>query len=125
MRQPGDVLSRRWNPSPKKRGETPPASVLDLALAGAPLPPPLVLFPVYRSDIDLPISRSLPWLLGVRCMWLQVGLRADVNVIDMTTLRLHQPRIVHDLPTGASRWIQTATGYRMTMVYGNFDIILA
>lgn len=49
---------------------------------------------------------------------LEVGLRADVNVIDMATLTLHPPRIVHDLPTGASRWIQTATGYRMTMVAG-------
>ena len=48
----------------------------------------------------------------------QVGLRADVNVIDMATLTLHPPRITNDLPTGASRWIQTASGYRMTMVAG-------
>lgn len=73
---------------------------------------------------------------------LKAGLRADINVIDLESLRLHEPQVrrdlvfrassrclrqicplpsqqmVHDLPTAAGRWIQTASGYRLTMVAG-------
>ncbi len=46
------------------------------------------------------------------------GRRADVNVIDLEALRLHVPRVVNDLPTGAPRLLQSAEGYRVTMVGG-------
>ncbi|MBM4357013.1 MAG: amidohydrolase family protein [Deltaproteobacteria bacterium] len=49
---------------------------------------------------------------------LEVGLRADVNVIDHERLRLHPPRMVADLPAGGKRLIQAVDGYRMTLVRG-------
>ena len=49
---------------------------------------------------------------------LQPGLRADLNVIDWDALTLHKPFIAHDLPTGAARWMQTVSGYKLTLVKG-------
>jgi N-acyl-D-amino-acid deacylase len=49
---------------------------------------------------------------------LRPGLRADLNLIDFEALRLHQPEIVHDLPTGARRLVQRVDGYRATLVAG-------
>ncbi len=46
------------------------------------------------------------------------GMKADVNVIDFDALGPREPEIVHDLPTGARRLIQRATGYRQTLVGG-------
>ncbi len=46
------------------------------------------------------------------------GMRADVNCIDLDTLHLELPEMVHDLPGGARRFIQRAQGYRSTMVAG-------
>lgn len=49
---------------------------------------------------------------------LEVGLRADVNIINFDRLKLERPTIVDDLPTGASRLLQGVTGYRATIVGG-------
>ena len=49
---------------------------------------------------------------------LQPGYRADLNVIDFDGLTLHTPHIVHDLPAGGRRLMQTATGYEATIVAG-------
>jgi N-acyl-D-aspartate/D-glutamate deacylase len=46
------------------------------------------------------------------------GMLADINVIDMTTLAAHPPTIVHDLPAGGRRLMQTASGYRHTFKGG-------
>lgn len=46
------------------------------------------------------------------------GTFADVNVIDLDSLVLHQPEFVHDLPTGAGRYVQRASGYELTLVNG-------
>jgi N-acyl-D-amino-acid deacylase len=46
------------------------------------------------------------------------GLRADINVIDLENLKLQEPEIVHDLPTGAARILQAADGYAATLVNG-------
>lgn len=46
------------------------------------------------------------------------GMVADINVIDLPNLRIHAPELRWDLPTGASRIMQGATGYRATMVSG-------
>ena len=46
------------------------------------------------------------------------GYKADVNVIDPEAITLHSPIVVHDLPGGGRRMIQTATGYRATIVAG-------
>ena len=46
------------------------------------------------------------------------GYKADINLIDYDALRLHAPRVVHDLPAGGRRLVQTADGYRATIVSG-------
>jgi N-acyl-D-aspartate/D-glutamate deacylase len=47
-----------------------------------------------------------------------VGSFADVNVIDLDALELHQPEYVRDLPGGAGRYVQRAAGYEYTLVNG-------
>ncbi len=49
---------------------------------------------------------------------LQPGMRADINVIDFDRLRLHAPRLIHDLPAGGARLMQGADGYVATYVRG-------
>lgn len=49
---------------------------------------------------------------------LEVGRRADVNVLDPARLRLSAPRLVHDLPAGGRRLLQDADGYLATLVAG-------
>ncbi len=46
------------------------------------------------------------------------GHRADLNVVDLDDLALHQPEVVHDLPADARRLIQRADGYLATVVAG-------
>ena len=46
------------------------------------------------------------------------GYRADINLIDFDELGVDAPRMAWDLPTGARRLIQRATGYRMTVKSG-------
>lgn len=46
------------------------------------------------------------------------GARADLNVVDYDRLQLRTPRVVRDLPSGASRLVQRADGYRLTAVAG-------
>lgn len=47
-----------------------------------------------------------------------VGLRADINVIDLDRLTLKMPRMAHDLPSGAGRLLQDSEGYLATLVAG-------
>ncbi|MEZ4331253.1 MAG: amidohydrolase family protein [Myxococcota bacterium] len=49
---------------------------------------------------------------------LEVGQKADLNVIDYDRLALHAPRAVDDLPAGGRRILQDATGYVATIVSG-------
>ncbi len=49
---------------------------------------------------------------------LQVGLRADLNVIDHEALRVAPPVAHHDLPAGGTRLIQPVTGYVATVCAG-------
>ncbi len=49
---------------------------------------------------------------------LAVGLKADINVIDLEALSLESPRLVRDLPAGGKRFLQPAHGYRATVVSG-------
>ena len=48
----------------------------------------------------------------------EVGKRADLNVIDFERLRICPPFLRHDLPTGVSRILQPAEGYLATLVHG-------
>jgi len=49
---------------------------------------------------------------------IEVGQKADLNVIDFDHLALHAPRSIDDLPAGGRRILQDATGYRATVVSG-------
>jgi N-acyl-D-aspartate/D-glutamate deacylase len=53
-----------------------------------------------------------------------VGMKADLNVIDLATLNLEKPAMVSDLPTGAKRWMQASRGYKCTvLVYGPWILL--
>ena len=47
-----------------------------------------------------------------------VGLKADLNVIDLAALKVNIPTIVFDLPAGGKRMQQTADGITATIVSG-------
>jgi hypothetical protein len=49
---------------------------------------------------------------------LAVGKKADVNVLDLDTLRLHHPELAYDLPAGGKRLVQRVDGYTATIVSG-------
>ncbi len=49
---------------------------------------------------------------------IEVGKRADLNVIDFDNLTIQAPFVRHDLPAGGSRVLQPSTGYKATMVNG-------
>lgn len=49
---------------------------------------------------------------------IRVGMKADLNVIDIDALEEHQPYIVNDLPGGAPRFQQRASGYLATICNG-------
>lgn len=49
---------------------------------------------------------------------LEVGKRADVNVINLKALGERMPEIVHDFPFGSPRFVQRAAGYRATVCNG-------
>ncbi|MET0144642.1 MAG: amidohydrolase family protein [Ilumatobacteraceae bacterium] len=46
------------------------------------------------------------------------GYLGDVNVMDIDALSAHRPHIVHDLPAGGRRLVQSATGYVHTIKRG-------
>jgi N-acyl-D-aspartate/D-glutamate deacylase len=49
---------------------------------------------------------------------IEVGKKADINVIDWDKLRLHPARMAYDLPAGGQRLVQGASGYAATIVSG-------
>ena len=49
---------------------------------------------------------------------LEIGKRADINIVDLAKLSLQRPRMQRDLPAGGKRLFQRATGYLATMVGG-------
>jgi len=49
---------------------------------------------------------------------IELGKKADINVIDMNALRLLPARMAYDLPAGGQRLVQGASGYAATIVSG-------
>lgn len=47
-----------------------------------------------------------------------MGKKADINIVDMDTLRILDPVHVYDMPTGAPRWDQKCIGYDVTIQTG-------
>ena len=54
---------------------------------------------------------------------LAAGMVGDVNVIDEEALALDRPEFVHDLPGGARRFVQRATGYVATVKSGSVILV--
>ena len=53
---------------------------------------------------------------------IEVGKKADLNLIDLEGLRLEPPEMIHDLPAGGKRFMQRARGYRATIVSGEITM---
>jgi N-acyl-D-aspartate/D-glutamate deacylase len=74
--------------------------------------------------IDLPLAIKMLAAEPAAAMeWhdrgvIQIGAKADLNVIDMDRLRLHAPWPTYDLPAGGRRLRQRADGYSATVVSG-------
>ena len=49
---------------------------------------------------------------------IEVGMKADVNVMDMEKLRIEHPYVAYDLPTEAKIWTQDVVGYDYTIISG-------
>ena len=49
---------------------------------------------------------------------LEEGMKADLNLIDLNALHIAPPEMVHDLPAGMPRLMQTAQGYVASLVSG-------
>jgi N-acyl-D-aspartate/D-glutamate deacylase len=54
---------------------------------------------------------------------LELGMRADINIIDFDNLKLESPEVIYDLPAGGKRIFQKARGYRYTLVGGEVIMI--
>ena len=74
----------------------------------------LTLEEAVRLVTSEPASR---WGLHDRGL-LRLGMAADVTVFDPCAIAPNMPEIVHDLPAGAKRFKQTASGIRATVVNG-------
>ncbi len=69
-------------------------------------------------------TRETAELFGLRDRGLIAeGMRADLNVIDYEALDVEAPRLAHDLPTGARRYVQPARGYRATVCAGEVTVV--
>ena len=49
---------------------------------------------------------------------IRIGQRADLNIIDYDELALKAPQMIQDLPAGGQRLLQSAQGFRSTLVAG-------
>jgi N-acyl-D-aspartate/D-glutamate deacylase len=54
---------------------------------------------------------------------LQVGKRADLNLIDLDGLVVHEPEMVFDLPAGGRRLVQQVDGYAATVCAGEVTFV--
>jgi N-acyl-D-aspartate/D-glutamate deacylase len=48
----------------------------------------------------------------------RLGMKGDLNVLDLDGMQLHPPEMVYDLPGDARRFTQKADGYVATVVSG-------
>jgi N-acyl-D-aspartate/D-glutamate deacylase len=79
-----------------------------------------------RNGNTIPLSRVVQMLSADGADYLgfsdrgrlQVGKKADINVIDYDNLNLKVPTMVKDLPAGGQRLLQPVTGYVATFVSG-------
>jgi N-acyl-D-aspartate/D-glutamate deacylase len=75
------------------------------------------LFPVSWAIKRLSADNAAAIGLNDRGL-LQVGMKADINILDYDNLRLRRPEIVYDLPAGGKRLVQRTDGFDATIVSG-------
>jgi N-acyl-D-aspartate/D-glutamate deacylase len=79
-----------------------------------------------RAEGRLPLERAVEMLSGRNARYLgladrgtlEVGRRADLNLIDPQRLAVGAPALVRDLPAGGRRFLQKGEGYLATWVAG-------
>jgi N-acyl-D-aspartate/D-glutamate deacylase len=79
-----------------------------------------------RHRDQIPLARAIQMLTAEVADYmgfvdrgrLEVGKKANINVIDHQNLRLFAPRMVQDLPAGGQRLLQGAQGYKAILVNG-------
>ena len=54
---------------------------------------------------------------------IEVGKRADLNLIDLDGMVLHAPEMVFDLPAGGRRLVQRVEGYKTTVMAGQITAV--
>ncbi len=54
---------------------------------------------------------------------IEVGKRADLNLIDLDAIALEAPEMIFDLPGGSRRIVQRAHGYKMTIQAGEITYV--
>ena len=76
----------------------------------------------YRLPIELVVkkqSRDTARLFGMHDRGtLELGMKADLNLIDLGALSIEKPEMIHDLPADMPRLMQTAHGYVASLVSG-------
>ncbi len=81
-----------------------------------------------RQVYSLPLGIQRMTSDGARLMGLKdrgtlkVGMRADINVIDLESVTQLQPKIAHNFPGGAPHFTQKARGYKATLVNGQVNV---
>ncbi len=84
-----------------------------------------------RADKKISLARAVQMLSADAADFLgltdrgriEVGLKADINIIDYEALSLGVPEMVKDLPAGGQRLLQPVRGYRATLVSGQPVVI--
>ena len=76
----------------------------------------------YHLPIELVVkkqSRDTARLFGMHDRGtLELGMKADFNLIDLGALSIEKPEMIHDLPADMPRLMQTAHGYVASLVSG-------
>ena len=76
----------------------------------------------YHLPIELVVkkqSRDTARLFGMHDRGtLELGMKADLNLIDLGALSIEKPEMIHDLPAEMPRLMQTAHGYVASLVSG-------
>jgi N-acyl-D-aspartate/D-glutamate deacylase len=75
------------------------------------------LFPVSWAIKRLSADNAAAVGLNDRGL-LEVGKKADINILDYDNMRLRSPEIVYDLPAGGKRLVQRTEGFDATIVSG-------
>ena len=78
-------------------------------------------FTIEEAVRMLTLAPSAAWGFHDRGL-LREGLRADINVFDPGTVGPEMPSVVNDLPGGARRLVQRASGFKSTLVNGQVFI---